>query len=361
MHPHGLLKISIENLPHIAAAYSEGVAGRVLHEIWRRFETAPAADRWQVTTEHWGVSVWLREDDGDAWDELEATICAAALEPVEIGGTAIIVGLHCGAGRPEGWGELPLGLDVIQYRSDMRAVAAAYAAMTQGRTHFAEQTISGSSGPSDTLYRECLLRLTDAGGRLMMPAAWLAAMERLGLTRAFDRQVVHRVVAELKRRPFDVLGCNISALSVTKDLWWNSLLSELALVPGLAKRLVVEITETARLPSIDRAVTFVAAIGATGARVAMDDFGAGFSTISFARLSRLDIIKIDRSFLRPADPDDAYLLGHMIILANAFAGEVVVEGVETEADLQVALAAGARWFQGYFFGKPACVAGAVSK
>ncbi|HEY0121122.1 MAG TPA: EAL domain-containing protein [Rhizobium sp.] len=350
------LEISIENLRHIEVAYSEGAAGRVLYEVWSRFEAALTSEIWQVTTEPWGVSLQFSESHGDVWGELEAALHAVALRPVKVDGVGIVVGLYCGAHRPEDWGGLASMFDLSRYRSDMQAVAAAYSALADGWTLFAEQVVTDAAEPPVTLYRECLLRLSDEDGQLLMPADYIPAMERLGLTRAFDRQIVGKVLAELCRRPGDALGCNLSALSATKDLWWHSLLSELALDRDLASRLVIEITETAMPSSIQQAAAFVAAIRATGARIAIDDYGTGFSSASFTQRGCVDIVKIDGSFVGLSASQGEAALRHLVLQANVLGQDVVIEGVETEADLQVARRAGARWFQGYFVGKPVCSA-----
>lgn len=359
MKRHARFGITIDNLPQIMAAYSEGTAGRVLHEVWSRIETALISGRWEVTPEAWGIS--LSSTDACAreiaWDEIETAIHSVAIRPIRAGNVRLVVGLSCGMRQSTEQADTVSAIDAEQYRLDMRVAAAAYSALASGRVIFAEQPIADASVREKNLYRECLARLADGRGELIGPGAFLPAIERLGLTRAFDRQIVSEILQQLRRRPTAVLGCNISALSAVKDVWWNSILATLALEPDLAERLVIEITETALPPSIDHAVEFVTAIRATGGRVALDDFGAGFSMISFARRGGVDIIKIDSSYLKLTS--GARLLHNLIMLARDFARDVVIEGIETAEDLQRALEAGADWVQGYFLAVPSAFVAAA--
>ena len=341
------LTVAIDNLPQIAAAYSQAAADRLLQEIRRRIGAGLDIGVWEPSPEASGMT--LRAPAGRiaaaARADLEWCVEACALRPVDIGGERVVAALSL-RGRPAA-GQAEAGpFDAALYRADMRHAASAYAAIASGRALFAEQPVAGIAGGAE-LYRECLLRLTDGQGRRLLPGDVVPALERLGLTRAFDRQVVRKLVGELRRRPGDVLGCNISALSAANDFWWASLLSELSLDRPLAARLVIEITPTAAVPDMPEAVAFVAALRATGARVALDGFGVRVNTIAFAHQGTIDIIKIDSSYLHLSRTDEGRLLGHLALLARDLADEVVVEGVESEADLQLASGAGARWAQGH--------------
>jgi EAL domain-containing protein (putative c-di-GMP-specific phosphodiesterase class I) len=108
------------------------------------------------------------------------------------------------------------------------------------------------------------------------------------------------------------------------------------------------------LPDSREALDFVNAFRATGCRIALDDFGAGLSLIAFARSARPDIIKIDAVFVRDAAEFnvDRETLASLIALSACLAAQVVIEGIEDEAGLATAHAAGAKWLQGYYLGRP---------
>lgn len=176
----------------------------------------------------------------------------------------------------------------------------------------------------------------------------------MGLTGAFDKFVVEAVIERLRHRRDVQLGCNISGLSAKEDNWWMQLFPSLLADPALANRLVLEITETARPFSLQDATHFVELARYAGCRVALDDFGAEFSSIGFARDAQFDVIKIDGSYLRNGIGTEfsRSLLDLLVELAGAISTDVVVEGIESQADKDAASAAGAVWLQGFYIGKP---------
>jgi len=345
--------IVIENLPGIAAAYSEGVAGRVLGEVWRRFEEVLGTQSWTSVPEPWGVRVTYSGTNRSGLDlrELEAAIQAATRELIFNGSSIIVVSLTIRSGENIGSMAPPLHVDTTQFRLDMAAASMAYDALNVGELNFARQPVVGREEGGFALYHECLCRLSGADGSVFMPAVYLGALERLRLTRAFDWSVARSVITMLRREPEAVLGCNISGLSVANDVWWCSVLDELRRSPDIASRLVVEVTETALPQDTGSALEFIRALQATGCRIALDDFGGGLSTIAFARAAKADIVKVDGSLVRQclAGSEGDRLLHHVVSLAGDFAADVVVEGIESAADLDIAQDAGARWFQGYYF------------
>lgn len=350
------LFIVIDNLGDIAAFFGEGIAARVLSECGRRLERWPDAGLRVDEIGDWGVTVSAASSGDDERDRLrvDAMLHAASSSPMDVGGVSIVVALSRSDIRPRQNHVLRMSghSSSLDYRGDMRAAALAYRALSVPRIRFAEQIVCGSHEGGELLYTECLTRLRDDRGGPLMPGDYVPALERLGLTRGFDRQIVTTVVERLLRDPDRVLGCNISVLSASADLWWKSVFPRLLASPGVAQRLVIEVTESARPRSLEDAVKFVGHLRSMGCRVALDDFGAGFSSIGFAREARFDFIKIDGSYIRRRanGEDPASLLGHLVVLAKELAGDVIVEGIETESDCDMACAAGAEWLQGYLFG-----------
>ncbi|MCM2476098.1 EAL domain-containing protein [Rhizobium sp. CG5] len=350
------LSIVIENLPSIAMAYSEGVAGRVLRAVWGSLGAALESGAWFCEDEAWGVSLRSRGDMSYdlGLEEVEAAVRSVSLAPVKIGSLQIVVALGFREGEiSESRASWPV-LEIAQYRFDMSAATLAYSAIAAGGITFAEQPIVSSVDQNEEFYRECLIRLPDGNGGHIMPGVYLPALERLGLTRAFDRFVVRETIMQLRRRPDLALGCNISALSTKADIWWHSILTDLRRDPELARRLVIEVTETALLPDGKEALEFVSAFKATGCRIALDDFGAGLSLVAFARSARPDIIKIDSIYVRDAAEFMAgmELLSSLVVMSSCLASQVVIEGIEDEQGLSAARATGARWLQGYLLGRP---------
>lgn len=350
-------QIVVENLGAIAQAYSEGVAGRVLGEIWRRFEQALPSERWVQVHEAWGVSLrfagdWFHEA---CVDEVDEAVHGAALLPLVVGKAWVVVSLALREGEGgEVMAPPPVRFDAGQYRSDMGAAVLAYSRLAAGDVSFAEQPVVSVSDRQELLYRERLVRLSDSLGRAVSPAAFLPALERLGLTRAFDRYVVNATLTRLEKTPDLVLGCNVSGLSLSRDSWWRSVMHRLLQDTGLGSRLVIEVTETAHPPSWADAKDLLLRFRAAGCRIALDDFGAGLSSIAFARMLRPDIIKIDGVYVRETvelvfGPE---LLSGLVAMSSCLATCVVVEGIEDAVYLSAAQAAGAGWVQGYHLGRP---------
>lgn len=289
---------------------------------------------------------------------LESLACALTAEPIRIGNVSVVVAL---GESSEGQAD-DLSLSATRctaasesYILQMRRAADAYQAVADGRLSFAHQPIESIDG-SELLYQEVLARITEGQGDgvPMSPACFIPAMERLGLVRLFDRQVVSFTIAALRRSPGVRLGCNISALSAVPDLYWEAAFAALAADRELAARFTVEVTETLPLPDLTKARAFFAQLQSFGCMVALDDFGVGFTSISQALALRPDIIKIDSSFLRQA-VDTIFggeFLASIMSLASLLATQVVVEGVEDWHHLEAARAAGALWLQGYYIGEP---------
>lgn len=240
------------------------------------------------------------------------------------------------------------------FESDMALAADLLSAMAEGPV-LAWQPVRNADSACDMLYREALLRAVNDDGTPMSPVIGLQAIERLGLTMALDCVVVSHVLDELEASSQDVcLAVNISARSARCSFWWSEVFARLARDRSLASRLLVEITETAPLPSISEAVAFVDRLRAFGCTIAIDDFGVGYSSIRTLLALRPDIVKINALFLhRAACTDtDRRAFEHLVGLAESLAPTVVVEGVQTDEQRKLARDAGAFWQQGYHHGAP---------
>jgi EAL domain-containing protein (putative c-di-GMP-specific phosphodiesterase class I) len=351
--------VLIENLADIAAAYGDGAAGRILAQTIERIESALGSDIFHVELQPWGASV---RTQAHSWTPvaaatLEAAVYFSARLPYSLPQGNIVTALAVSPTPPTGEERLALAahLSVQQYRLAMSAAALAYSCLVNGKLHLIEQPIRGAHDNETTLYNECLSRLEGDGGQIILPSVYIQALEELGLTRAFDRFVIEATVNQLRRRPNAVLGCNVSSQSASLDTWWWTVFPTLVREDGIAERLVLEITETARAKSGAEIAALISYVRATGCRVALDDFGSGFSSIGLARDADFDIIKIDGSYVRKKIADDLStpLLHLLVELAGAVAAHVIVEGIEDEIDKALAVKSGAGWLQGYHLGVPA--------
>ncbi|ULT72954.1 EAL domain-containing protein [Pseudomonas sp. BC42] len=233
----------------------------------------------------------------------------------------------------------------------MQSVRDFYRELAQGRLMLAFQPVVWLPDSSRVLYHESLLRHIDAQGGEVYP---LALLEKHQLMRELDQSVVRCVIDALHRDERLRLGCNISAQSAIIDGFWSPILQVLRDSPSVAARLVIEITESATPPSIEAASEFVLCLRELGCRVAIDDFGAGLGTLEFIRQTRPDIVKIDKGYIQRArsELNSAQTLSHLVQLCKTLAPCVIIEGIETSTDQNLATACGGEWGQGYLFGRP---------
>ncbi|QGQ19362.1 EAL domain-containing protein [Cellulomonas sp. JZ18] len=188
------------------------------------------------------------------------------------------------------------------------------------------------------------------GDKVVLPEHWLALAEQTGLVVPIGHAMFRQARRALDRHQMPV-AVNLSA----RELHEADVLERIdeAWGGGLWEHLTVEITESTMLRTTT-AVPVLSELRARGARIALDDFGTGFS--SLARLARLpvDVLKIDRSFVREVrTPRGAGPVRAIVALAEHHGLDVVAEGVESAGDLQVLVELGVRQAQGMFVGRPA--------
>jgi EAL domain-containing protein (putative c-di-GMP-specific phosphodiesterase class I) len=118
---------------------------------------------------------------------------------------------------------------------------------------------------------------------------------------------------------------------------------------------VVEITERDIVSGHATAKATIDALRELGVAIAMDDFGVGYSSLATLSSLPVDIIKIDRQFLRRIEDheSDRKLLGTLYAMSRDLGHEVIIEGVETEGQAAILRDLGARWAQGFLFARPA--------
>jgi len=227
------------------------------------------------------------------------------------------------------------------------------AALREKRLLFAYQpVVCATTGRVD--YFECLLRMRDEAGNVLAGAEFITTVERLGLIGLIDRFVLEKAVQELSDHPDVRLGFNVSGLTAYDRPWLRSLISRLRNRPDLARRLIVEITETAALHDIDESARFVDTLRDAGCRVALDDFGAGHTSLRHLQTLAVDTVKIDGSFIRDlADSvENRVFLRHLLGLTKGFGVSTIAECIESAEDAALVRAEGIGYLQGYHIGSP---------
>jgi EAL domain-containing protein (putative c-di-GMP-specific phosphodiesterase class I) len=227
------------------------------------------------------------------------------------------------------------------------------AAVREDRLLFAFQpVVCAATGEID--YFECLLRMRREDGEIVSGGEFITTIEYLGLIGLVDRFVLDRTARELDTHPDVRLGFNVSGLTAGDRPWLRSLMSVLQNRPDLARRLVVEITETAALYDIEETARFVDSLRHAGCRVALDDFGAGHTSLRHLQTLSVDIVKIDGSFVRNLSDslENRIFLRHLLGLTRGFGLSSVAECVESAEAAELLRAEGVGYLQGYHIGPP---------
>jgi diguanylate cyclase (GGDEF)-like protein len=211
-----------------------------------------------------------------------------------------------------------------------------------------------SAESKEVIFYECLLRLLDNDGTVIPAKDFIPAVERLGFCRILDRRTLDMAMAELTQSEDVVLALNISGLTVSDAAWMRKLNMYLRHRPDIARRLIIEITETMAMRDMDRSIRFVNQVRALGCRVALDDFGAGYTTFRHLKILTVDIVKIDGAFVKNIVANREYqvFVRTLLDLANAFKLDTVAEFVEDAETAEYLRGEGVKFLQGYHFGKP---------
>lgn len=226
-------------------------------------------------------------------------------------------------------------------------------AIAENRLCFAFQPVVHATTHQAAFF-ESLIRLKSASGELVPAAAFVPVVEQLGLVRQMDRHVLELAVAELNEHPTVQLAMNLSGLTAADQSWLRALKSLIQDKPELASRLILEITETTALQDVEETARFIHQVRALGCQVALDDFGAGFTSFRHLQALSFDIVKIDGSFARSLrdNPEQQLFVRNLLGLADAFGLKTVAECVETGEDADFLAGEGVHYLQGYYFGRP---------
>ncbi len=226
------------------------------------------------------------------------------------------------------------------------------AALREGRFCLAFQPIVTASDTNVVAFYECLARMVDRDGNLVPAAKFMPVAEQLGFVRLIDRRVLELAFEVLNDAPNLRLSVNLSPLTMS-DVGWASSFERLTRdYPEAAKRLIVEITESTALHESKRALDCIARIRERGCSIALDDFGAGYTSFKYFKTLELDIVKIDGSFIRGVcdSPDNQLFVKTLAELGKHYDLMVVAEMVEHDVAAALLRTLGVDTFQGNFFG-----------
>ncbi|GAB2842333.1 hypothetical protein GCM10027277_06870 [Pseudoduganella ginsengisoli] len=201
---------------------------------------------------------------------------------------------------------------------------------------------------------EALVRWRHPVRGMVSPAEFIPLAEETGLIIPLGDWVLRTACAQLKAwmqqgLPQLRVAVNLSVRQLLQKDFTTSVETVLADTGLPAHLLELEITESTLMENAQDTLTALHRLRALGVRLSIDDFGTGYSSLSYLKRFPVDIIKIDRSFVRdvPQDADDAAIVTAIIALAHSLRLEVVAEGVETEGQLNFLKARRCDLLQGY--------------
>lgn len=204
---------------------------------------------------------------------------------------------------------------------------------------------------------EALARWNRTGGTPVGPQEFVAAAERTGVMPQLGamllRQACEKIAVWQAHYGRSVpVAVNVSPVQLL-DPAFPALVARVLKETGAKPRsLSLEITESTAVQHLEQATAQVAELRAMGVEVALDDFGAGYSSLNVLRQLRTHSVKIDRALITPLPEPESVAVVHAICeLARALDMRVVAEGIETQEHAQAAADAGCHELQGYFFAK----------
>ena len=240
-----------------------------------------------------------------------------------------------------------------QFRTWLKTSDTLLTALGGNRLVLAFQPIIAATTGQVKFY-ETLGRMVAADGKLVAAGEFMPVVEQMGIARLVDQCISKMALEELKTYPDLTLSINISAWTLDEPTWLRYLLKTLRETPEIAERLIVEITETVALSDMSRARSFVRTLQALGARVALDDFGTGNTSFRQIKELGVDIVKIDKSFVRrmATTYDNRLFVQTLQKLAEGCSVETVGEGAETAQEVEMLQKDGITYIQGYAYGFP---------
>lgn len=252
--------------------------------------------------------------------------------------------------------------ELMHLRGEMEWVTRLNQALNSNHFTLYHQSIVSLHNPSsDEVLGEFLLRMGDDDTDLVVPGAFIPAAERYNLMPTLDRWVMLHVcrilgvhAAKVGQKNIGINFINLSGSTLSDEGFFDYVCEHLELNNLAPESICFEITETAAITHFPAALAFFERVRNLGARVALDDFGAGLSSFSYLKNIPADYLKIDGSFIRNMVEDrmDRSIVEAVNNLGHVAGLKTIAELVETEEIKQALLEIGVDYAQGYVIEKP---------
>lgn len=375
-----LLMIDLDHFKEINDTYGHPVGDEVLREV--AFRLRRASPRKAFVSRIAGDEFAMIVSDADGPDEIGDIVediyrrlrmpVLAGLQPIAASLTIGVALAPSDGTRPD---ELVGNADLALYRAKRdgrgtvryfdRALDCAMAARreiaTALRRAIADREFCNFYQPQYDLSTgrlvgyEALLRWNDPRQGLRMPGEFIPVAEETGLICDLGEWAMIKACTDAARWPSDLhVAVNLSPIQLRQGNIRQTVERALA-QSGLAPhRLEIEVTENILITDTERAVDLLKTIQSLGVGIAMDDFGTGFSSLSYLARFPFNKIKVDRSFVSNlgSDPHVDAIVASIMGLGRSINIPIIAEGIETEDQLAHLKAAGCQFGQGFLFGHP---------
>jgi diguanylate cyclase (GGDEF)-like protein len=227
-------------------------------------------------------------------------------------------------------------------------------ALKENRLKLAYQPIVAARARKVSHY-ECLLRMVRPDDSIVTAGQFVPAAEQMGIVHLVDRFALETTIARLKAHKDITLAVNVSGTASSDPAWLQDFVDYVCAAREVAPRLIVELTETAALHHFEENAQFVSQLRELGVRVAIDDFGAGYTSFRNLQLLHVDTVKIDGSYVKDLSqsPENQVFVRTLVGLAKSFDIKTVAEWVGSEEDAALLQSFGVDYFEGFYFGEPA--------
>lgn len=320
---------------------------------------------------------------------LESTVRSAFIAPFDIGGQHFYISFSAGiAVAPEDgitFDELLMNADTAMYRSKgerrgrfVRFTSEMNLASIERLRLHNRLRMAVETGAFSLHYQpqvdsqtgmvrgfEALLRWTDPELGTVPPLRFIPACEESGLITRLGEWVLAEASAMARRlnegsdTPLTV-AVNVSVVQLLQGDFCGNAVDIVRRAGASPDMLELEVTESLMMDALETGVRRLNHLSQAGFRIALDDFGSGYSSLNYLRRLPIQMLKLDKAFIDrlPSDPGDSRLIESLIHMARDMNLEVVAEGVESVGQRDALRGFGCHWLQGYLIGRPMPAEGA---
>lgn len=303
---------------------------------------------WQDSIYHVSVSIGIAEistDDGQADNVLKKADAA------------------CAIAKDKGRNRIQLfdtdDQSTQQHQAEVKWVAQLRQAIKDDKFVLYQQPVRALSNSSAGLHYELLLRLQGDENHLIVPASFLSSAERYGLMPQIDRWVIRRYFRWLQQHPdhlqqLALCSINVSGSSLLDPAFKDDVQQLFNGFNIPYQQICFEITESAAIVNLQNTLAFIEHFRALGCRIALDDFGSGFSSYSYLKHFPADFVKIDGHFVRDLLDDhyDKAIVKSIYEVAKAMDMLTIATCVESSETLAALEIMGIDYAQGYAIARP---------